>query len=439
MMNYYPPPPHTHSFLNRSLVLSRQFCHLFLFLLILVTFSCQEFDTNLPGVAIEENDIHYVDIDQAKMIAGIIEFPMPQDLDRSPQNTNQRDFDIGALGTKKIKESRSPLGKGNKALYHIINYEEGGFVIISADDRLPPILAFSYDNEMPFTEESEYPEGLMEWYSDQKKLVEFIRDNPEAEISEEGFSGSITNTSSWNPCPIQKQITPNNISPDPCDPDGGGGCQDQYTQVNPLLNTLWNQRCGFNQLMPTITCNPGAPCGRAFAGCVPVAMAQIMRYHSHPGGYNYANMPNDIGNIHNATLMTDIFNAFPANQRTINCSGTFISGAANFASVFTNSFAYSSASQGAFNSTTVRNNLNQGRPVVLIGTSSIEGHMWVTDGYLRAVFCSGQTLLKLHMNWGWMNGTGNGLFNYNNWTVTLPTGQTFNFNNNKTMVFNIIP
>ncbi|MBW3470210.1 hypothetical protein [Arthrospiribacter ruber] len=58
--------------------------------------------------------------------------------------------------------------------------------------------------------------------------------------------------------------------------------------------------------------------------------------------------------------------------------------------------------------------------------------------YLRGVFCSGQSLLKLHMNWGW-GGLGNGLFSYNNWTVTLPTGQTFNFNNNKTMVFNIIP
>lgn len=42
------------------------------------------------------------------------------------------------------------------------------------------------------------------------------------------------------------------------------------------------------------------------------------------------------------------------------------------------------------------------------------------------------------MNWGW-GGRGNGLFNYNNWTVTPQAGQTFNFNNNKIMVYNIFP
>lgn len=215
------------------------------------------------------------------------------------------------------------------------------------------------------------------------------------------------------------------------------GCQDQYTQVGPLLNTIWNQGCGYNQLMPTITCNPGAPCGRAFAGCVPVAMAQVMRFHTHPGGYNYGNMPNNAGNIHNATLMTDIFNAFPANQRSITCTATGISSTANFASVFNNSFGYSSATQGAFNPITVRSNINQGRPVILAGSGGTGGHMWVTDGYLRGVFCSGQTLLKLHMNWGW-GGNGNGLFNYDNFSITV-NGTTHSFNNNKLMVFNIIP
>jgi hypothetical protein len=65
------------------------------------------------------------------------------------------------------------------------------------------------------------------------------------------------------------------------------------------------------------------------------------------------------------------------------------------------------------------------------------GHMWVADGYLRAVYCSGQTLLKLHMNWGW-GGQGNGLFNYDNFSITV-NGTTHSFNNNKLMVFNIIP
>lgn len=298
---------------------------------------------------------------------------------------------------------------------------------------------------MPFTEESEYPEGLADWFTNQKKLVEFIRDNPKAEISQEGFSGSISSPNSWNPCPIQRQITPENMSTDPCDPNGGGGCQDQYFQVNPLLNTTWDQGCdfgtgnGYNQFMPTLSCSP--ECGRAYVGCVSVAIAQVMRYHTHPGGYNYGNMPNNAGNIHNAGLMADIFNAFPSSEHLINCWGTGIEYDNNhYAAVMKNSFGYSSATQGSFNSTIVRGNLNQGRPVILGGGGSngtFFGHMWVADGYLRAVYCSGQTLLKLHMNWGW-GGRGNGLFNYDNFSVTVD-GTSYSFNYNKYMVYNIIP
>jgi hypothetical protein len=170
-------------------------------------------------------------------------------------------------------------------------------------------------------------------------------------------------------------------------------------------------------------------------------MAQVMRYHTHPGGYNYGNMPNNAGNIHNAGLMANIFNAFPSSEHLINCWGTGIEyDNYHYAAVMKNSFGYSSATQGSFNSTIVRGNLNQGRPVILGGGGSngtFFGHMWVADGYLRAVYCSGQTLLKLHMNWGW-GGRGNGLFNYDNFSVTVD-GTSYSFNYNKYMVYNIIP
>jgi hypothetical protein len=288
---------------------------------------------------------------------------------------------------------------------------------------------------MPLLEENQYPEGLLDWYSTQKELVEILRDNPDAEIVGLKDFSLTSGENYWDPCAVQRQITLENMRSNPCDPDGGEGCQDQYTQVNPLLSTNWDEGCGYNDFMPTLTCTQ--ECGRAFVGCVSVAMAQVMRYHSHPQGYNYNNMPNGAGNIHNATLMANIFNTFPSNEQQLYCWGTGISNNNQFGNVMTNSFGYSSAIQGGFNSTTVRSNLNQGRPVILIGTGALSSHMWVTDGYLRTVFCSGQTLLKLHMNWGW-GGQGNGLFNFNNWSVTI-NGSTRSFNNNKQMVYNIIP
>jgi len=411
---------------------------LFGFLFIYLT-GCQELDPIPQDQVTEENDIHYVDINQATIIASTIEFPTKPSPKRKSEEAINNRFEVQALGSKKIKESKSPLGKGNKALYHIINYEEGGFVIISADDRLSPIMAFSNDNPMPFTDEKEYPVGLTDWFFNQKDLIEFIRDNPTAEISNEGNISSNSKMNLWDPCPIQRQITPENLSYDPCDPDGGGGCEDQYTQVSALLSTQWDQVCGYNQLMPTKSCSPY--CGRAYVGCVAVAMAQVMRYHAFPQGYNYTNMPNNSGNIHNATLMADIFNSFPSSEQIINCDGTGIRyDNSHFANAMTNSFGYSSATQGSYNSTIVKGNLNLGKPVILGGGGSNGtnyGHMWVTDGYLQAVFCSGQTLLKLNMNWGW-GGQGNGLFNYDNFSVTIGN-ETRSFNNNKYMIYNITP
>lgn len=265
-----------------------------------------------------------------------------------------------------------------------------------------------------------------------------IREDPSAEVLLGESIISEYGNNFWDPCAIQRQITGENKSTDPCDPNGGG-CQDQYTQVGPLLTTTWDQGCGYNQLMPSLTCS--GVCDKAWVGCVAVAMAQVMRYHSYPQGYNYSSMPPNSGNIHNATLMADIFNAFPSNQQLVYCFGTGISNTGNnYSNVFINSFGYTSAITSSYNSATVRNNLNQGRPVILGGGGSqgtLNGHMWVTDGYLRSVFCSGQTLLKLNMNWGW-NGIGNGFFNFDNFSVTV-NGVTRSYNNDKYMIYNIIP
>ncbi|MHA7130286.1 C10 family peptidase [Algoriphagus namhaensis] len=118
----------------------------------------------------------------------------------------------------------------------------------------------------------------------------------------------------------------------------------------------------------------------------------------------------------------------------------FVENDIHFVDVMRDSLAYSSAVQGPFNSSRVRSNLNLGRPVILGGGGSNRtstGHMWVTDGYVRGVYCSGQTLLKLHMNLGW-NGDDNGFFNFDNFSVTID-GITRSYNNDKYMIYNITP
>lgn len=406
---------------------------------------CQEMELVNVSKDIDAADTYYVDAVDATMIASVIEFPASAVDPKGAVSGKYERFDPKLLGTKTVKEVFSAPGKDNKSVFHIINYEEGGFVIIAGDKRTTPILAFSYENYFPVSANTEYPGGLADWAIMQKDFVELIRETDTALGA--GLNEFLIDPQSglWNSCPIQRSITPLTSFSASCEP--GGGCQDQYTQVGPLMTTTWNQLCGFNQLMPEINCNPVSPCGRAFAGCVPVAMAQVMRYHTHPTGYNYLNMPNGVGNISTATLLRDIYDAFPANQKSINCGGTGISNNADYAGIMVNNFGYSSAARTGFNHTIVKSELTNLRPVILSGGSYsgwwifqqlTQGHMWVTDGYMSVVYCSGQSLLKLHMNWGWQNGDGNGFYNYGNFSVTIG-GNTLSFNDDKRMIYNIKP
>lgn len=51
------------------------------------------------------------------------------------------------------------FGNGEKPLFYVVNYKEGGFVIMSADNRIYPVLAFSSSGTFPL-KEKEYPSGL---------------------------------------------------------------------------------------------------------------------------------------------------------------------------------------------------------------------------------------------------------------------------------------
>jgi hypothetical protein len=97
-------------------------------------------------------------------------------------------------------------------------------------------------------------------------------------------------------------------------------------------------------------------------------------------------------------------------------------------------FGFTSATRSNYTSSsyiTVRNNLNNGWPVILDGCANRKRawlffwkysncHMWVCDGY-RQQANSCYSYLYFHMNWGW-NRAGqtfslNGWFAFNNWNI----------------------
>lgn len=105
-------------------------------------------------------------------------------------------------------------------------------------------------------------------------------------------------------------------------------------------------------------------------------------------------------------------------------------------------FNYSSANFATYNWNTVENDLNYNRPVILSGDDGISlGHTWVSDGYTIISYyfddCSGTQSLYLHMNWGWEDPYSyayDGWYGFNNFNPGI-----LNLNDNKRMIYNIIP
>lgn len=179
--------------------------------------------------------------------------------------------------------------------------------------------------------------------------------------------------------------------------------------------------------MPHLACSD-LPCDRAYAGCGPLAIAEIMRYYSYPSNYNWANMPYTHGNSDVSRLIRDINDADP--RIVHDCYGTGMYGS-DIPGVFKH-FHYSYVKQVALNSfLEIEGEIIKKRPVLMTGIDSRHGigHVWVCDGYKYNWFllCDSLNysplecwspleswfLPSFHMNWGW-RGDYNGWYKYYN-------------------------
>jgi hypothetical protein len=343
---------------------------------------------------------------------------------------------------------------GHPATY-IFNFDNNaGFVIVSADYGLRPILAYVESGNYNGTN---MPDGFQDWLNRTKENTEVLRD--------ELYDNTINGARAWRKYFAEYGVDTTIIAgkPMPIDPDPnpcGNPPPPNSIVVGPLLPVTWGQSCTYNDLCAlnqNFNCNTCGT-GRPLTGCVATSMAQVMRYHQFPNGYNYATMPAASGDFAVQSLMRDAGNSVNM-MYGCNGSGAYVS---DVVPALKNTFGYSSAniwsySQSSYNQGygRVKDNIIQNHwPVILAGSDEAAGgHQWVCDGTLETTYYFGDcgtgnssaTYLNFHMNWGWhedwMNGNSNatdynGWFAFDNWTIY---GLNWNFQYNRYAITEIHP
>ncbi len=286
----------------------------------------------------------------------------------------------------------------SKSNYYIINDGDGeGFALISAHSSLTPLIAYSSTSQIAEQGEGKLPEGLRYFLSAYDDYARAKQEELRGTVANERYRRDF-----YYPVPV----------------------------VAPLIDSRWGQYAPFNNECPKI--NGQLPP----AGCVAVALGQIMYKHKYPtnptGSYSYtlkatgqklsrdfslseydwdlflptypdkADKSKEAKSI--ARLMADLGIAVRMNYE-LSGSGALTRRASwaleQYFDYQTQVIEARELSQGDFIKC-IKNELDGAFPVYMEGTNTQGGaHAWVIDGYDNSGL--------LHINWGW-SGMSDGYF-----------------------------
>ena len=306
--------------------------------------------------------------------------------------------------------------------FYVIDIDNEGFVLVSADDYASPILGYSLNGSFS---KNNIPENLAQWLTNYASAIaEGVSANRQAdELTQKQWAALRSGT------PVNKAAP---------------------KSVSALLTSTWSQGYGYNAYCPVYEGQ------NVVVGCVATAMAQIMRYHGYPthgfGSKSY---------IHNyyGQLSADFFNAtydfslmpdavsWESSADEIDATSLFCyhcgvsvsmeyenPGHPSGSGAYMNKVAKALEYFGYYDAelhypdedsvwkARLRNEIDHGRPILYSGSSVYSGaHAFVCDGY--------DDEDMFHFNWGW-GGYGDGFY-----SLTTMQG----FTSNQEAVLNIIP
>lgn len=317
-------------------------------------------------------------------------------------------------------------------LYIFSTRDKIGFVIVSADDRVLPVIGYSFKN--PVRNDS-MPANFKAWLIGTGKQIQWMVDN-NVEPSDEVVS-------QW-----KKLSTPL-----------ASNAPAITNVVNALLTTTWDQSPYYNNLCPYDGSH------RSVTGCTATATAQVMKYWNHPAvghgshsydwdgqtlsanfgntTYQWSNMPDELTYYSSSTqvnaVATLMYHVGVACEMSYSADG---SGAAAISFGYPTSACAENALRDYFHydwsltsveynnfsdaewKQILKSELNQSRPVIYAGYDYDSGHCFVCDGY--------NSSNQFNFNWGW-GGYYDGFYSIGSLNPGSGTGGsssgTYNINN----------
>ena len=256
--------------------------------------------------------------------------------------------------------------------YYVFNVEEnGGFVIVSADDRTEEILGYSDTGTF---DTSNMPDNVKSWLGYYEQVIRSLGD-------------------------LQIQTAPRRV---------------ERANIAPLVKTTWGQSTPYNSMCPF----------NCMTGCVATAMAQVINYHQWPvttlapiPEYMTSSQRFTVDELPVTTFDWEKMDNQEVSKLMLYCGasvqmdyGYRESGASSFriAPALKKYFGYDQNTRYVLRSSysiddweeMIYSELAANRAVIYDGTTIDVGHEFICDGYKDGLF---------HINWGW-DGNYDGYF-----------------------------
>ncbi len=305
------------------------------------------------------------------------------------------------------------IGRGSEPAMYAVSVDSD-WVLVSADERIEPILAYSTNHQGRFPLSEEMPPAmreLLDWY---EQMISSVNSGEDTDVNPQWAKYKNE---------LIELIEPTRSVVEPFLQHNGNFVawgQSGNDSASPNSSKTYN-----------MLCPSGDNCNHTLVGCVAVAMAQVMWYWRWPlyavvkndnnqyvfRDYNWSNSPCRLNNnstiweaIEVATLLHD---AGTSVSMAYGCEGSSAY-TSSIAPALRNTFGFEAANAKYRDSYTdsewialLKADLDVRRPIIYRGTliNEDEGHAFIIHGY--------DSDSKFYINFGW-GGKGEGYFSLNN-------------------------